>query len=428
MGEHRVLESWKAIVDYLGHDVKTCRRWEKELGLPVHRLDDSAKARVFAYTDELDTWKEEKLGPHKFQLIRSRPKTARKARIWLMAGVALVVLAVAAVILIRHSRFAGIPSGSHAAKSVAVLPFADLSPDKDQEHIADGISDILINTLERFEGLRIPARTSAFYFKGKDVTPAEIGRRLKVEWILEGSVQVYENRLRVAANLLRAADGTTIWADRYDKDRFDIFTVEDEIARMVADNLKVKIIREERAPVVRRGTRDIEAYNQFLKGRRFTERGRAFFKQAIECYEKAVERDPRYAEAYAQMSNCHYSLGSVGAMPQGEACPKAREAALKALAIDGQNPDALGTMASIKLSYDWNFPGAEEDIRKAIGIHPADARLHDIHAALLSALGRHDEAIREARLAVERDPLSTACWNNLAMCGYYPSRRFDLAL
>jgi TolB-like protein len=303
-----------------------------------------------------------------------------------------------------------------------------LSPDKSREHIAEGISDILINTLNRVEGLRSPGWTSAFYFKGKDVTPAEIGRRLKVEWLLEGSVQIDGNKLRVTADLLRAADGTTVWTDRYDRDQFDIFAVEDEIARRVVDNLKLKIMGEGRAPLIRIGTQNVEAYNLFLKGQSYSAKGRMLYKQAIDCYEQAIAKDPGFAEPYGRISRIYFSSWAAGFRKREEAGPKAREMALKALSIDPDNSDALATMALLKSTYDWDFAGAEEAIRKAIRINPADPGLHRACAFVLTDLGRHDEAIKQALIAVELDPLSSSCWNALAMWGYFPTEKKDLAV
>ncbi len=413
MAERRVLESWKGISAYLGRTEKTCRKWERELGLPVHRLEESPKAHVFAYTDELERWKAAKIGA--------------RLRFRLVGGLAIIALAVAGILIWQAIRKGDSPGG-RAVKGVAVLPFVDLSPDKRQEHIGDGISDVLINALTRVEGLRVPARTSAFFFKGKEVTPAEIGRRLKVELILEGSVQIDGDKLRVVASLFRAADGTALWTERYDRKPFDIFAVENDIAQGVAKALALRLRGKAGAPAADPGTQNIEAYNLFLQGQRFMGRGRQLSQQAIAFFEKALEKDQNFAEAHALISRCYLSLGHVGLLPQNEAGPKAREAAIRALEIDGDNSNALGTLASIKLIYEWDFAGAEKDIRQAIQNHPADARLHADYADLLSAMGRGEEALKEINLAVELNPLSGSFLGLLAMRGYYYSRKYEPAL
>lgn len=428
MSERRVLESWKAIVDYLGHDVKTCRRWTKDLGLPVHRLDESAKARVFAYTDELDRWKQEKLEHHAVHLARTRTKTVWKARIWVISTAVLVVLAVVSGLLIWRSRLADKTAGLQTVKSVAVLPFVDLSPDKSQEHIGDGIADILINSLNRAGGLRIPSRTSAFYFKGKNVTPTEIGSRLKVDWILEGSVQVDKNRLRVVASLLRAADGTTIWADRYDKDQFDIFTVEDEIALSVVKALQVKLPPKAGVQLIDRGTESPEAHELFLRAQHYSTKGFVFYEKAIECFEQAIEKDPNFARAHSGLAGCTFGLGCNGLTEPEKAYPKAKTAALKALEIDPSDSHALRILASIKMVYEWDFPGAEQDIRKALRMDPAVPRLHLMYADLLSALGRHEEALEEAKQASVSALPHPSTVNGQAMFTLYRARKYNLAV
>jgi len=422
----RVLESWKAIAAYLGRTEKTCRKWEHELGLPIHRLDDSPKAHVFAYADEIDRWKEEKLKTENGREARSPSRLSPNARIWLIAASAVAVLAVIGF-LAKTARRGGRASTSQTVKSVAVLPFVDLSPDKDQEHLGDGIADILINALNGIEGLRTPARTSAFYFKGVKATPQEIGRKLKVEWILEGSVQVYENKLRVVASLLSVADGYQLWTERYDRNPADIFAVEDEIARRVVDNLKVKINGDTGAPIVKPGTANLEAYNLYLTGQFYLEKGVFFNKQAIEYFEKALEKDPNYAEPYAGIAIAYHYLGINGLLPPAEASPKARTAALKALGIDSRNPYALSILSAIKFTYDWDFLGAENDIRKAIRDNPRNPLFHGSYAYLLVALARFEEGLAELELAIRLDPL----WDKKAGGQgwlYFLARKYDLAL
>ncbi len=428
MNERRILESWKAIAAYLDRTEKTCQKWEHELGLPVHRLEDSARARVFAYVDELDRWKEEKLRAGTTQVTWGRPGKSPKRRFWLFSVAALAVIALVAGVLIWRTQTGERPTASAATKSVAVLPFVDLSPGESQEHIGDGISDILINTLNRVKGLRIPARTSSFYFKGKDVTLAEIGRKLRVDWLIEGSVQIDGDKLRVVASLVRAADGTALWAERYDRAHADIFGVEDDIAQGVAKALAINLLGKPGTSAVDPGTQNVEAYNLFLRGQRSMERGREFYQQAIAFLEKALEKDPNFAEAQALVSRCYFSLGHLGRLPMGGAYPKARETALRALEIDQDNSTALGTLASIKLIYDLDFAGAEDAIRDAIQNHPGDARLHDILANVLSAMGRGEEALQEVSLAVELDPISSGPIVMKAMRGYYYSRQYEPAL
>jgi adenylate cyclase len=454
VSERRILESWKAIAAYLGRTGKTCRNWEKEYGLPVHRLDGSSRAHVFAYADEIERWKEEMLRKeqrHKGTahglewekellgqnrvgglILRLLPRPFRKplvaipAVIILVGAIAAAVLVVAGLLpgLIRFTKRSPAPL---TVKTIAVLPFVDLSPDKSQEHIADGIADILINTLNRVEGLRIPGRTSAFYFKGKDVTTAEIGRKLKVEWLLEGSVQVDGNRLRVTASLLRAADGTSLWAERYDHSQADIFAVEDDIVRRVVAGLKVKLMGNETGPLVKPGTANLEAHKLYLQGRYlWGKRGSADLLNAVKYFEKAIDLDPRYALSYAGLSMAYVVLGNNQYMAPREAYPKARAYAIKALELDDNLSDGHWALADVKTDYDWDFAGAEREFKRAIELNPGDSWAHHAHAFLLMAVGKHDEAIKEIRLARDLDPLALRIRANVAMILYF-ARKYSEA-
>ncbi len=427
MSEGRILEGWKAIADYLEHTENTCRKWEREFGLPVHRLDDSPKAHVFAYSDELERWKQKKVLPERGRLARWLLGPRRRAGFWLVLGSGVAVLVIVEL-LVGPARFTKSTAGPQTVKSIAVLPFVDLSPGKDQEHLGDGIADILINALNAIEGLRTPARTSAFYFKGKDATPEEIGEKLKVEWILEGSVQVHENRLRVVATLVSADDGFELWTEKYDRNLADIFAIEDEIARRVVDNLKIRIAGERGTLLVKPGTVNIEAYNLYLNGQFHLKRGRFSLKKAIGFFESALEKDPNYAEAYAAIAVAFEGLGLVGLLRPSEAFPKARAAASRALEIDSRNAFALGVLSSVKAAYDWDFRGAENDIRKAIRDDPGNPYLHAYYGKLLISLARYDEALEEIELLLRQDQFSLDFIGCSAEAIYYFSRRYDLAL
>ncbi len=455
MSDRRVLDNWKEIASYLGRTGKTCRNWEKEYGLPVHRLDGSPRAHVFAYADELERWKEEMLREeerHKgtahglewekelrgqnrvgglvlrllLRLFR-KPLIAIPAVIILVGAIAAAILVVVGL-LPGPIRFAKRSPGPQTIRTIAVLPFVDLSPGKDQEHLGDGIADILINALNGVEGLRTAARTSAFHFKGAKATPQEISRKLEVEWILEGSVQIHENKLRVVATLLNAADGYELWSERYDRNPADIFAVEDEIARRVVDNLKVSINGRRGAPLVRPGTQNLEAYSFYLNGWYFLKKGRYSLGKALDFFGKALEKDPNYAEAYAGIALVYACWGQSGSIRPSEAFPKAKAAALKALEIDARNPYALGTLVDIKTVYDWDFVGAEDDIRKAIQADPGNPYLHGYYAKLLTALARYEEALAEVGLAIRRDPVSLHLLGVSAEWVYWLSRKYELAL
>ena len=431
MEERRVLESWKAIAAYLGRTEKTCRKWEHELRLPIHRLDNSAKAHVFAYADELNRWKEEKLHAAKaresgrfFEL----SGLSQQAKFLLIAASALLFIVIIGFLVTQIAQRGPSSGGAQTVKGVAILPFADLSPGKEYEYLCDGMVEALINALGSVEGLRVPARTSAFYFKGKDMPLHEIGKKLNVEYVLEASVQVEGEKLRVIPRLLSVADGYQIWSEKYDRGREDIFAVEDDIARGIVQALEIKVLSAPGAPMVKPGTQNLEAYNLFLNGRFYLKKGIFSNRQAIEFFEKAVEKDPNYADAHAGIALAYENLGEVGLLRPAEAFPKAKEAASKALEIDSRNAWALGVLSSIKMIYDWDFPGAEKDIKKAIQDNPGNPYLHGYYAKLLLALARYEEALAEFGLALRQDPVSLDLIGISAEVIYYASRKYDLAL
>jgi TolB-like protein len=434
MNERRVLESWKAIAAYLGRTEKTCRKWEHELGLPVHRLDKSAKAHVFAYADELNRWKAEKVQAEKtrkaggFFGLLGLSRFSRRARFWIITIAGLVVLAIIGLMVRQITQNRPSPGGPQAVKGVAILPFADLSPGKEYEYLCDGIAETLIDALNKIEGLRVPARTSAFYFKGKNTPLQEIGKKLNVDYVLEASVQADGERLRIIPRLLKVADGYQIWSEKYDRGREDIFAVEDDIAQGIAKALEIKVLGAPGAPIVKPGTRNLEAYNLYLNGQFYLKRERFSWRQSIEFFERAVEKDPDYAEAYAGIAAAYDGLTGVGLLRPAEAYPKAKAASLKALEIDSRNAWALGVLSSIRMAYDWDFVGAENDIRKATQDNPGNPYLHGYYAKLLSALGRYEEALAQIEPLARLDPLSP----NFIGCSeesiYYFSRKYDLAL
>lgn len=238
------LDSWKEIATYFRRTEKTCRRWEKELGLPVHRLEDSPRARVFAYKDEVDAWVEKAGEPNaqkdisKIQGARGRKRrsiygTAALGAILVLAGLWLGVFH-------KKNRLLS----STPIRSIAVLPFADLSPGKNHGHLAAGMTDALINALCDIPGLRVPARTSSFIFKGEKTPLPEIGRLLHADALIEGSIQVNNETIRVTVQLVNVADGYHLWSHKYDLKLDDIFVVQDEIARAVHQALEGDFLDE----------------------------------------------------------------------------------------------------------------------------------------------------------------------------------------
>ncbi len=311
--------------------------------------------------------------------------------------------------------------------SIAVLPFANMSADPEQEYFCDGMAEELINALTAIEGLRVAARTSSFQFKGQHLNVARIGQELKVGAVLEGSVRKAGKRLRITAQLINIADGFHLWSERYDRDMEDVFAGQDEIARTVVERLKVKLLGAADTPLVKRPTDNIEAYNLVLQGRYHTlRRTRPAFEKALEFFTQALALEPTYAQAQAGVALANAVRAVMSLAPPHTVMPEAKEAALKTLALDEAVADAHLVLGFVLHFYEWDWAGAEREYRRALDLNPGETFGRTTYSWLLGTVGRVNESVDEARSAVERDPLSPHCRgilaNVLAM-----ARRFEEA-
>jgi TolB-like protein/Tfp pilus assembly protein PilF len=331
----------------------------------------------------------------------------------------------------RHleSQTQEVANSSQPLPSVAVLPFLDMSPEKDQEYFCDGMAEEIINALTKLEGLRVASRTSAFQFKGKGHDIGEVGAKLKVQKVLEGSVRKAGNRLRITAQLVNTGDGFHEWSERYDRDLEDVFAIQDEISLVIVDNLKVKLLGDDRERLLERHTDDPEAYALYMKGRYFwNKRNAESLRRAIECFEQAIEKDPDYAMAYVGLADAHVILSQEVPASFREEYRKAREAVLAALKINDGLGEAYTTLAHIKAYCDWDRKAAREAFKRSIELSPGYATAHHWYGMFLSdSLGNFDEAIMEIKKARELDPLSLVISRNLGFT-YYMARRPDEAI
>jgi serine/threonine protein kinase/TolB-like protein/Tfp pilus assembly protein PilF len=339
-----------------------------------------------------------------------------KAAVWLVALSAIAVLAAVGVdrlILPRHVD-QGAPTSSFAApaRSVAVLPFVNMSADKEQTYFSDGLTEELIDLLGRVPDLRVPARTSSFYFKGKDETIANIAMQLRVRYVLEGSVRKSGQRLRITTQLIRADNAYLLWSQTYDRDDSDVFAVQDDIARAVVAALQVKLAAGLQV-TGSRGTSSTEAYDQYLLGRQLHRRGSLEgYRLAVAAYSKAIALDPNYAAAYAGLALAEAYLADLTG-DTTEGIKRAQQSVDKAIAL--APTDAIGHAARsfIRATWLWDWSGAQADIEKALIFDPRNSDVQHRYASLLDSVGRLSEAVAAQKYAVELDPLSSNAWENL---------------
>ncbi len=317
-------------------------------------------------------------------------------------------------------------------QSVAVVPFANLSAEPESsEYFSAGITEELINALAQVPGLRVPAATSAFALKGRGLSVRQIADTLRVATVLEGSVRRAGTGVRITAQLINAADGYHLWSSSYDREIRgvrDVLDIQNEIAHAIVGALRIKLGGADTMTLVRRSTDDAEAYDLYLRGRYvFARRSGPELQKAIAYFSRAVERDPSYALALSGLADAYEVAASGRVLDPEVVFPRARAAALKALALDSSIAEAHASLGRV-LADEWDLAGAEHAFRRAISLNPGYALAHSWYAAwLLSPLGRFDEAVREARLGVELDPLAPAMHDHLGIVLLH-ARRYDEAI
>jgi len=324
------------------------------------------------------------------------------------------------------------PSGASLpipAKSIAVLPFENLSRDPDNAFFTEGVQDEILTRLAKVADLKVIARTSTRKFKSAPENLPDIAQQLGVATILEGSVQKAGDQVRVNVQLINALTNAHIWAEIYDRKLTDIFAVESDIAKAIAEALQAELTGSEKAMMAAQPTSDTTAYELYHKGRSYWEkRSGDNLPKAIALYEQAIARDPKYALAYAGLANSYVLLPFYGSMPQHDAMAKAREAALKALQLDPKLAEAHNALGKILNFDDLDLAGAAREFQRAIELQPNNATAHQWYGnGPLDGLGRFDEAIAETKRAVELDPLSPIINNDHAYPLYY-ARRYDDAM
>jgi serine/threonine-protein kinase len=364
---------------------------------PADRFSTAAE---FAGALRLDRL-EDRIGADAPTGARAHP---RRQIAWPLAiGLTLLFLVLggyAALRWMRHQRVAPLASA-------AVLPFVDLSPQKDQEYFSDGLTEELITTLSQVPGLRVAARTSSFQFKGQSPDVHEIGRKLDVGAVLEGSVRKSGNRLRVSAQLISVKDGYQLWSESYDRNLADVFAVQEDVARSIVAALRVRLAPARDSALAARPTGDLPAYDLYLKGRfAWNQRTGPALQEAVRYLEQAVARDSTFARAWAALADAYILVVPYAGGSPADTWRKAQAAARKALALDGTSAEAYTSLGYGNMIYAWNWAAAQENFERAIAADPNYATAHHWYGDFLAGRGRLAESLAEISRAHQLDPLS----------------------
>jgi eukaryotic-like serine/threonine-protein kinase len=312
--------------------------------------------------------------------------------------------------------------------SIAVLPFENLSRDPENDYLSDGITGSLINILATVPKLRVMAQSTVFRFKGREIDPQAVGRDLNVRAVLTGRVMQSGGALRIGAELVDVATGSRLWGAQYDRKPGDIFMIQDEISNEISGKLRLQLTGAQKRRLTRHHTEDCEAYQIYLKGRhhwnRWTEEG---FYKAIEYFQKAVEKDPGYALAYAGIADSYVLLGWNSYLPPNDAFPKGKAAALTALRLDPDLGEAHTPLAAVLWLHDWQWHEAEKEFKGSLELNPTYPTANHWHAEYVMTMGRQVEAIALMKKSQELDPLSLII-NDAIGWANYMARRYDQAL
>jgi adenylate cyclase len=356
-------------------------------------------------------------------------KISRKKILKYAVPPALLILAVL-VVLAALQIFSPLNSDNKTNTRIAVLPFDNIGPASDDDYFSDGITEEIISNLAKISGLDVIARTSIIKYKKSDMTIAQIGNELNVGTVLEGSVRKDQDKARITVQLIDVSTQKHLWAESYDRELKDIFTIQSEIAMKVAEGLKVQLLADERKQIEKIGTENSGAFRNYLLGNYYlNKRTGETLNKGIEYFSKAVELDPNFAQAYAGLANCYTLLGGAayGNLSREEASFKANDAVLKALKLDETLAEAHASLGYIKFRFDWDWDEAEKEFKRAIELKPSYAQAHEWYALFLSLIRRSDNAIVEMKRAYELDPLSPSISTGVGRILQF-AKRYDEAL
>ncbi len=359
-----------------------------------------------------------------------RTASSRRRLALVLGFVLLLSAALGVYFQSRHSTSPAPPAGR---SMLAVLPFENFTGDATQDYFSDGLTEEMISQLGNLDPahLGVIARTSVMHYKHAQAPLTQIAKELGVQYVIEGSVRRDAGRVRITAQLIQVKDQTHLWARQYDRDLNNLLALQSEIAREIANEIEFSLSGRrpiDAAPAPSHGPNAYEAYDLYLRGRFFwNKRTLEGFREAIEYFQQAIAKDPGYARAYAGLADSYALLGGYGVTPQTESMPKARAAALKALELDSSLAEAHTSLALITENFDFDWPKAEQEYRRAIELNPSYATAHQWYAEYLALLGRFDEALAESERARALDPLSLIIAADKGAILYY-ARRYDEAI
>jgi len=356
----------------------------------------------------------ERTAPPKKPLTSKEITVTFRTKRLLIPALIIIIIALVGLFLWHPWSKLESPSSDTDKPSIAVLPFEDLSPQKDQGYLCVGLAESLINALSRIKDLRVPARTSSFSFQGKDQMIRDIGEKLGVKTLLIGSLQRAGNRIRITTQLINAADESLLWSEQYNRELDDVFNIQDEISRNIVETLNVKLVAGESAGLTKRETTSTEAYQLYLQGNyfRWIENKENFLK-AKDYFAKAIDKDPKYSSAYAGLAEIYMLLGLFAYMPRDEADQKAKNAAQRALELDDNSSEAHASMGVILEVFDWKWEEAEREFKRAIDLNPNYFNAHYEYGLLLARLKRLNEAEVELKTSLRIDPLQPMAYSHL---------------
>ncbi len=359
-------------------------------------------------------------------LQRLRHDSAAPVRTWRRRTAVTAGAVVLAPLLALATWLAVSRSPSGAIDSLAVLPFVNASADPSTDYLSDGITESVIDNLGQLPSLRVMARGTVFRYKGKENDPLKIGRDLRVRAVLSGRLAHRGNIVVVQAELIDVANGSRLWGGQYSRKMADVFALQEDLSTEISDKLRLRLTGEEKQLLTKRYTENAEAYQLFLKGRYYWGKGtEEATKRAVEYFQQATEKDPGYALAYSWLAGAYDTVAGFGWLPPREAIPKAKAAALKALEIDDRQAIAHAELGYISFSYDFDWAAAGRHYERALAPNPSATLF--THSVYLTALGRHDEALAEARRGMDLDPLNFMLGFRMARA-LYLARQFDGAI